>query len=244
MRNIFLVFDRLLVENLHKCTLLINSHGSEMFSYLMFGKLIIFIHKYWFIMYRYHKNKELLETPLLKCTETFQTYGLFNQKISRSVLPKGRSFLQTQHSPLYLLLMLPFRTCTQSLYHDLSIIWYLLLPRNVFSHLPYLPEHPSACSSFLASGPANLFPSSLSILALFFLLPLFIAQLHVLFCLSILHHPSFSISTSQMLPIVFAQSVVVSKSMHHTTIHSTQSTSLSSSLVLFPRVRRKFFSSC
>ena len=57
--------------------------------------------------------------------------------------------------------------------------------------------------------------------------------------------PTFSISTSQMLPLVFVHSVVVSTSLHLTTLHSTQSTSLASFLVFFfPRVRRKFFSSC
>ena len=87
-------------------------------------------------------------------------------------------------------------------------------------------EHPSAGSSILASGPTNFFSSSLSVPALFFLLPLFQAQLHFLFCLSILHAPSFSIPTSQMLPVVFAHSVVVFRSLHHTTLHSTQNTSL------------------
>ena len=57
-------------------------------------------------------------------------------------------------------------------------------------------------------------------------------------------HFTRSISTSQMLPVVFAHSVVVPKSLHHTTLHSTQSTSLASTAVLFPRVRRKYFSSC
>ena len=82
-------------------------------------------------------------------------------------------------------------------------------------------EHPSAGRSFLASGPANFFYSSLSVPALFFLLPLLLAQLHFLFCPSI-HAPSFSIPTSQMLPVVFAHSVLVSRSLHHITLHSTQ----------------------
>ena len=48
-----------------------------------------------------------------------------------------------------------------------------------------------------------------------------------------------------MLPVVFAHSVVVSRSLHHTTLHSTQNTSLVSSVVLFPRARRKcFFCHC
>ena len=139
--------------------------------------------------------------------------------------------LQTQHSPLYSLLSLPFRTCIQFIYHEIirmSIILYLLLPRTFF-----LLEHSSAGSFFLASDPVNLFSYSLSVPALFFLLPLFLAHLQFLFCLAILHAPSFSISTSQILPVGFAYSVVVSKSLHHTTLHSTQSLSLASSLVLF-----------
>ena len=109
----------------------------------------------------------------------------------------------------------------------LSIIWYLLLPRTFFPvTIGYLLEHPSAGSSFFASGPANIFSSSLSVPALFFLLPLFLAQLHFLFCLSILHAPSFSIPTSQMLPVLFAQSVVVSRSLHHTILYTKHVTSL------------------
>ena len=112
---------------------------------------------------------------------------------------------------------------------------YIFFCRELSSHLPFLLEHTSAGSSFLASGPVNLFFSSLSVPAVFFLLPLFLAQLHFLFYLSILHAPAFSIPTSQMLPVVFAHSVVASKSLYDTTLHSTQSTSQASSLVLFPR---------
>ena len=52
------------------------------------------------------------------------------------------------------------------------------------------------------------------------------------FCLSIVHASSFYISTSQILPVVFAHSVVASKPLQHTTLHSTQRTSLAPSLVL------------
>ena len=45
--------------------------------------------------------------------------------------------------------------------------------RELSSRLPFLLEHPSAGISFLVSGPANLFSSSLSVPALFFLLLLF-----------------------------------------------------------------------
>ena len=46
-----------------------------------------------------------------------------------------------------------------------------------------------------------------------------------------------------MLPIVFARSVVVSRSLDHTTLHSIRNTSLAFSLVPFPRVLRECFSS-
>ena len=98
----------------------------------------------------------------------------------------------------------------------LSIIWYLLL------------------SQFLLSQwSANVVSSSLSVPTLFFLLTVFLAQLHFIFCLSILHAPSFSRSTSQMLPLMFAHSVVGSMSLQHIMLHSTQRTSLAFSLVLF-----------
>ena len=101
-------------------------------------------------------------------------------------LRAGFSF-QTQHSPLYPLLSLPFCIFTQSIYHN--VVYHLISP--------------SAGSSFLASGPSNFFySSSLSVPALFFILPLFQAQLHFLFYLSVLHPPPFSIFTSQMLPVV------------------------------------------
>ena len=79
------------------------------------------------------------------------------------------------------------------------------------SRLPFLVEYPSAGISFLASSSTTVF----------FLLPLFLAHLHFLFCLFILHAPTFSISTSLMLPVVFPHSVVVYKSLHHTTLHHT-----------------------
>ena len=160
----------------------------------------------------------------------------FCYSINHSVLPKGRSFTansafstvpSSQHSFSYL---------------HTSWCWlpsYMFFCRELSSRLPFLIENPWAGSSFLTSGPANFFSSSVP--ALFFLLPLFLAQLHFLFCLSILRAPSFSISISQMFPVVFAHSVVVSKSLHHMTLQYTQSTSLASFLVLFTRVRRKSF---
>ena len=152
--------------------------------------------------------------------------------------PRAGFSLQTEHSPLYPLLRLPFRICIVHL-SSCCLSPGIFFCSESSSRLSFLLQHPSAGSSFLASGPVNFFSSSLSVPALFFLLPLFLAQLHFLFCLFILHAPSFSISTSQMLPVVSVHCDVVSKSLHHTTLHSTQNTSLVSSVVLFPRARRK-----
>ena len=123
----------------------------------------------------------------------------------------------------------------------LSIVWYLL-PRTFFPFT--IPSTASFSRQFLLSQWPIQLLFLLSVPALLFHLPFFEAQLNILFWLSILHAPSFSIFTCQVIPVVFAHSVVVSKFLHHTTLHSTQSTSLASSLVLFPRVRRKCFSSC
>ena len=131
--------------------------------------------------------------------------------------PRAGLSLQTQHSPLNSLLSLAFRIFIQFIYHNVQSSDIFFCP-ELSSHLPYLLEHPSAGSSFLAIVPENFFSASLSVPALFFLLPLILAQLHFLFCLSILHAPCFSTPTSQILPVVFAHSVVVFKSLHHTTL--------------------------
>ena len=172
----------------------------------------------------------------------FQLLGQIS--INKSIIvfcPMAGLSLQTQHSLLYPLLSLPFRIFIQSVYHN---IVRRLISSSASNFLLFYHSFQSILqpgSSFLASGPAHFFSSSLSVPALFFLLPLFLAQLHFLFCLSILHASSFSITTSQMLPVVFAYSVVVCRSLHHTTLHSTQNTSIVSSVVLFPMARRKCF---
>ena len=66
--------------------------------------------------------------------------------------------LQTQHSPLYPLLSLPFRIFLQSIYYN--VVYHLISSSaaNFFSRLLSLLEYASASNSFLASGLANLFP--------------------------------------------------------------------------------------
>ena len=96
--------------------------------------------------------------------------------------PRAGLSLQTQHSPLYPLLSLPFRIFIQSIYHNVIYHSDFFFCLKLSSHLPFLLEHPSAGISFLTSGPVNFFSSPLSVPALFFLLLLFLAQLHFLFC--------------------------------------------------------------
>ena len=164
--------------------------------------------------------------------------------INHSVLTKGGLSLHTQHSPLYPLLSLPFPILIQSIYRNVVLSSDIFFCRELSSHLPFLLEHPSAGSSFLASGTTNFFSSSLSVPASFFLLPFFLSQLHFLFCPFYTPHPS-PYPHLKFFQACFAHSIVVSKSLHHTTtLHSIQSTSLASSLVVFPRVHRKCFSSC
>ena len=140
--------------------------------------------------------------------------------------PRTGLSLKTQHFPLYPLLSLPFRMFIQSIYHN---VVYHLISFSAVNFLPvYIPSRTFFCRQFLLSQWPGQF-----LLLIFnsLLLPLFLAQLHFLFCLSILHSPSFSISTPQMLPVAFANSVVMSKSLYHTTLHSTKGTLLASSLV-------------
>ena len=102
--------------------------------------------------------------------------------------------------------------------------------RESFSRQFLLSQWPSQFLFFLFISSTIILPSSiLSSTTKFFL-----------FCLSISHAPAFSTSTYQMFPAVFAHSVVVLKSLHRTTLHSTQSISLVSSLDLFSRSRRKY----
>ena len=151
----------------------------------------------------------------------------------------GGLSLQTQHSRLYPLLSLPFRIFIQSIY--LNVVYHLI-SSSASSHLPYLLELPSAGSSFLASVPAYFF---FFLISSSIILPSpTLSRTTEFFILSILHAPSFSIPTSQMLPVVLPHSVVVSRSLHHTTLLSTQDTLLVCSVVLFPRARRKCLFCC
>ena len=86
-----------------------------------------------------------------------------NQSLIRSVLPKGRFFsLQTQHSPFYPLLSLPFRICIQSIYHN---VVYLLISSSAanfflfpFSRQFLLSQRPSQFLSFFVNSSSIVLP--------------------------------------------------------------------------------------
>ena len=157
--------------------------------------------------------------------------------------PRAGLSQQTQDSPLYPLLSLSFRIFIQSIYHN---IFYHLTSSSVANFFPFtfpcrasfsrqliLSQRPSQfLFLFFMSSSIILRSPTLSSTTAFFIL-----SDH--FTRSILLH-----STSLILPVVYAHSVVVSKSLHLTTLHSTQSTSLVSSVVLFLRARRKCLFSC
>ena len=151
--------------------------------------------------------------------------------INHSVLPKGRSFTANLAFSTLPLLSLPLHILIHSIYHVVDH----LISSSAASFLPFIiPSRSSFSRHFLFSQCPSQF------LFLFFISssiilpsPTLSSTTAFLFCMSILHTPSFSISTSQMLPVVFAHSVVVFKFLHHTTLHSTKSTPQVSSFSSF-----------
>ena len=86
--------------------------------------------------------------------------------------PRAALSLQTQHSPLYRLLSLPFRICIQSNYHD--VVYHLisssdanLLPVTILSKASFSRQF------LLSQWPSNFF-FFLSVPILFYLLPLYL----------------------------------------------------------------------
>ena len=137
-------------------------------------------------------------------------------------MSKGSLSLKTQDSPQLSFSYLHTVHLSCSLSSD---IFFCL---ELSSRLQFLLEHPSKGSSFLASVQANFFSSSLSVPVLFYLLLLFLEQMHFLFCLFILHAPPFSLSACQMLPVVFCsfrRSVQVS-APYNASLHTKHFTSL------------------
>ena len=172
-------------------------------------------------------------------------FKVIYQLINRSVLSKVRSFAANSAFSI-----LPTSQPSFSYLHTVNLS-YCCLSSDIFfclelsSHLPYLPEHPSFSRQFLLSQwPSQFLFLFLISSSIILPSPTLSSTTAFLFCLSILHAPSLSIPTSQMLPVVFAHSVVVSMSLHHRTLHYTQKTSLVSSVVLSPRACRKCFFFC
>ena len=171
----------------------------------------------------------------MQCTFSQQLYN--SHQSIRVFCPRAGLWLHTHHSPLYPLLCLPSRICIQSIYYD---VVYHLISTSAANLLPVyhsVLELPSAGSYFWASGPANFFSSFLSVIALLFLLLLFPAQLKFLFFCPFytLHFLHIHISNASSR---FSHSVLMS-TLYHITLHSTQSTSLASSLGLFSKGPQK-----
>ena len=135
---------------------------------------------------------------------------------SYSVLSKCRSF--TAKSAFCTL------PSSQSSFSHVHIVHSLELS----SRLPFFLGHPSAGSYFLASGPVNFLSPSLSVPALFFILPLFVEQLHffilsVHFTRSILLHIHISNASSHFCS--FRRSIQISAS-YNAPLHTKHFTSL------------------
>ena len=145
-------------------------------------------------------------------SEIWKSQSTFAPYIYHSVLSKAGFSLETQHSPLYPLFSLPFHICIQSIYYD---IFYHLISSSVAKLLFVYHSSSSILQQafLLSQWPSQflyLFFSSSSIILPS---PTLSSTAAFLFCLSILHAPSFSMSTSQMFPVVFAHYVVESKSL-------------------------------
>ena len=154
--------------------------------------------------------------------------------------PRVDLSLQTQHSPLYPLLSLPFRIFIQPIYHN--VVYHLISSASNFLavyHFFYI-EHSSAGSSSLVTDPANLFSSSLSVPALFFLLPLFPAQLHfsVHFTRSILLHIHISNVSSRFCS--FRRIVQVSAPYNATLLAKHFTSLFRSSFSKYPQIMLLF----
>ena len=98
---------------------------------------------------RFHKTDESYKILTINCgrvTESFETmYHIVKifRKYSQSIVvfcPRAGLSMQTQHSPLYPLLSLPFRIFIQSIYHNVCLSSDIFFCLELSSHLPYLLE--------------------------------------------------------------------------------------------------------
>ena len=109
-------------------------------------------------------------------------FGSVNQSIIL-FCPRAGLSLQTQHSPVYPLLSIPFRILIQSIYNN--VVYHLTSSAANF-HPIY---HSFSMQFLLSQWPSQFLFLFLSVSTLFFPPPLFLAQLHF-FCPFYALHPS------------------------------------------------------
>ena len=158
--------------------------------------------------------------------------------------PRAGLSLKTQHSSLYLSSQSSFSYLHTVHLSCCCLTSDIFFCRESSSHLPFLLEDRFSRQFFLSQWPNQfifLFFISCSIILPSPILSnttaVFILSVHFTRSILLLIHISNDSSR-------FHSFRLVSKSLHHITLHSTQSTSLASFLVLFPRARRKCSSSC
>ena len=79
----------------------------------------------WSLFFNYYGQIAIYHMALNPKYVIVQWVGI--RTINQSIIvffPRAGLLLQTQHSPLYLLLSLPFRICIQSIYHD--VVYHLI----------------------------------------------------------------------------------------------------------------------
>ena len=132
--------------------------------------------------------------------------------INQSIIvfsPRAGLSLQTQHSPFYPLLSLPFCICIQSIYHN--VVNHLISSSSTNLLPVYLPSRASFSRQvLLSSGPVNFFSSSFSSSTIAFFI------LSVYFTRSILLHMHIPNAFSRFCS--FRHSVLVS-APYNATLH-------------------------
>ena len=144
-----------------------------------------------------------------------------NQSINHSVLPKGRYFTHTQHSPLYPLPSLPFCIFIQSIYHN---VVYHLISSSASNFFPIyhtfraslsrqflLSQWPSQFLFLFLTSPSIILPSPTLSSTTAFFIQYILLHIHI--------------SNASSCFCSFRRSVHVS-APHNTTFHTKHFTSL------------------
>ena len=146
-----------------------------------------------------------------------------NKWINESIIvfcPRACHLLQTQHSPLYSILSLPFRTFIQPIYHN---VVYHPKSSSALNFLPIYHSFSSILQHAVAFKPVTQ--------SIYFPL-LYQFQHYSSFSHSFQHNcffyfvcPFYTLHPSPYPHLkclqFFSHSVIVSRSLHHTTLHST-----------------------